>query len=96
MTENRPANLNKLLETRQVGSQHDRILSILRAHPQGVCGVTFLGYYIPTYSQRIGELRHNKGYTINVIPCPWSHHTHNSNIGSYQLVEGINAGQEDA
>ena len=80
-------------------TQHDRILNLLRFHPQGVCGVTFLGYYMPTYSQRIGELRRDKGYTITAIECPYGHHTHNSNIGSYQLIEGINAEQlqlEDA
>ena len=80
-------------------TQHDRILSLLRSHPEGVCGITFLQNYMPTYSQRIGELVRVRGHTINPIPCPNPTHTHNRNIGSYQLVEGINAKQlqlEDA
>ncbi len=80
-------------------TQHDRILTLLRDHPEGVCGITFLQTYMPTYSQRIGELRRNKGYTIIPVPCPYDWHQHNSNIATYQLVEGINAEQlqlEDA
>ena len=80
-------------------TQHDRILAMLRAYPEGVCGIRFLENYMPTYSQRIGELVRVKGYTINPIPCPHDWHKHNSNIASYQLVEGINAEQlqlEDA
>jgi hypothetical protein len=74
-------------------TQHERILAMLRAEPEGVCGVTFLQTYMPTYSQRIGELRRDKGYTIIPIECPYSWHTHNGNIGTYQLIEGIHSEQ---
>ena len=80
-------------------TQHDRILALLREYPAGVCGNRFLSNYMPTYSQRIGELRRDKGYTINPIECPYGWHNHNSNLATYQLVEGINADQlqlEDA
>ena len=90
MSENRPP---------QERTQHDRILAMLRDYPEGVCGIRFLENYMPTYSQRIGELRRRKGYTITAIECPYGHHTHNSNIGTYQLVEGIHSEQlqlEDA
>ena len=80
-------------------TQHDRILALLRLNVEGVCGSMFLRNFMPTYSQRIGELRRNKGYTIIPVPCPYDWHQHNSNIATYQLVEGINAEQlqlEDA
>ena len=80
-------------------SQHDRILALLRLNVEGVCGSIFLADFMPTYSQRIGELRRDKGYTIIPVPCPYAFHKHNGNIGTYQLVEDIHSEQlqlEDA
>lgn len=91
MTENRPANLHKLLEARQVGSQHDRILAMLREGP--VCGSQFLAAYMPTYSQRIGELT-KRGYGIERVECKRDYHRHQSNIATYLLVSDLDAVDE--
>lgn len=74
-------------------TQSQRILYLLRSQSGGVCGTFFLENHIPTYSQRIGELRRHKGYTIITIDCPYSWHTHGSNIATYQLVAGIHSEQ---
>jgi len=72
-------------------TQHDRILGMLRNGP--VCGTTFLGAWLPTYSQRIGELR-KKGYGIERIKCPNEFHRHKSQIATYVLVSDLDAVDE--
>lgn len=53
---------------RNLTRQQERVLSILRlAGDDGVLGSHFYSVYLPTFSQRIGELR-NKGYTIRCRP----------------------------
>ncbi len=76
-----------------LGTQPERILALLRDHPSGVCGTLFLQHHIPTYSQRIGDLRRVKGYTIAKVECPYAHHTHGRNIATYQLLPGVNTEQ---
>ncbi len=64
-------------------TQHDIILAMLRQGP--VCGNQFLRAYLPTYSQRIGELIRRKGYRIYRVKCPYSEHSHQSGIATYEL-----------
>lgn len=48
--------------------QQQRVLLILKgAGDKGVLGSDFYGAFLPTFSQRIGELK-NKGYTIRCRP----------------------------
>jgi hypothetical protein len=63
-------------------TQHERIIKMLQTAP--VCGSTFLEAYMPTYSQRIGELR-KKGYRIYRVKCPYDEHRHQSGIATYEL-----------
>lgn len=67
-------------------TRSEQIEHMLRtAGPYGVCGATFLENYIPTYSQRIGELKRNKGLTIRSEPCKV--HAHEGSIARYFLVD---------
>ena len=50
-----------------------------------ICGIRFLNEYMPTYSQRIGELK-RKGYDIERVSCPYPYHTHPRGIATYQMV----------
>ncbi len=52
---------------------------------QPICGNRFLQEYMPTYSQRIGELK-RKGYVIQRVECPHLYHTHPRGIATYQMV----------
>lgn len=68
-----------------MSTQTDRILAILRDAKRmgvGVCGTAFLRMYIPTYSQRIGELR-RAGHQISRETCRI--HAHEGAIGYYTL-----------
>ncbi len=50
-----------------MGSQHERILSMLRsAGDKGLHSKDFMESYLPTFSQRIGELR-MRGYAIRSV-----------------------------
>lgn len=67
-------------------TQHERILQLLRqAGATGVCGRTFLQAYLPTYSQRIGELK-RQGYEITSERCT-AHPHGRSHLARYTLVE---------
>ena len=71
-------------------TQIHRIECLLRdAGAKGVCATTFLGLYMPTYSQRIGELKRRKGLRIITRPCVlgWPHAQHNSRQRRYYLME---------
>lgn len=65
--------------------QKQRIVDMLRdAGGLGVCGSTFLMAYLPTYSQRIGELRRD-GWQITSARCKVHPHKR-SGISRYVLV----------
>lgn len=64
-------------------TQHDRILDMLRHGP--TCGSEFLSVYLPTYSQRIGELIRRKGYRIYRVECHKDYHNHTSGVATYEL-----------
>ena len=71
-------------------TQIDEIERMLRdAGVKGVCATTFLTLYMPTYSQRIGELRSRRGLRIITRPCVlgWPHNQHNSRQRRYYLME---------
>ncbi len=74
-----------------IETQHDRILGMLRQGP--VCGSEFLSVYLPTYSQRIGELK-KKGYGIERVKCAKDWHNHQSGIATYVLVSDLDAVRE--
>lgn len=69
--------------------QVDRILKLLwvKGFPW-VCGTTFLSIYIPTYSQRIGELIVD-GYGIERATCTDEHHKHSGGIAAYRMIGDI-------
>lgn len=63
-----------------------RIERMLRtAGPRGVCATQFLSVYMPTYSQRIGELKRSKGLNITTHPCDNEFHGHESRQIVYVL-----------
>lgn len=66
-------------------TQHERIIEMLKDGP--TCGTDFLEAYLPTYSQRIGELIRRKGYRIYRVECTHEHHRHQSGIATYELSE---------
>ena len=71
-------------------TQSDTIERMLRtAGEKGVCATTFLGAHMPTYSQRIGELKKREGLRIVTRPCVlgWPHAEHNSRQRRYYLME---------
>ena len=76
---------------RAAGMSHiDTIERMLRAAGvEGVCATTFLALYMPTYSQRIGELKRRKGLNIITRRCAlgWPHTQHNSTQRRYYLME---------
>lgn len=52
--------------------QQQRVLLILKgAGDDGVLGSDFYGAYLPTFSQRIGELN-RKGYVIRSVPARYA------------------------
>jgi hypothetical protein len=75
-------------------TQHERILEMLRDGP--VCGTAFLEAYMPTYSQRIGELTRDKGYRIYRVECPHDYHRHQSGIATYALSKHQGGTYDDA
>ena len=75
------------LERRGKGdTQHERIRRVLEGHQAGwVCGQYFLTMFIPTYSQRIGEMV-RAGAPIERSRCADPNHEHESEIGAYRWV----------
>lgn len=67
---------------------HRRILSILAvANGWWVCGSAFYAIYLPTYSQRIGELV-KQGYAIERGRCTDPTHKHKSSMAAYRTETG--------
>jgi hypothetical protein len=67
-------------------TQADEIEQMLSgAGAYGVCATVFLANYMPTYSQRIGELKRRRGLTITTKRCDHPGHNHNHNQLVYVL-----------
>ena len=62
--------------------QTERILNMLNAH-SWVCGTSFQKEYMPTYAQRISDLR-KRGYDIKSEKCDMLGHSHSGAIAKYQ------------
>ncbi len=65
-------------------TQNERILEALRANPLGVCSTMMMNEYIMRPAARIGELK-QAGHNIEVVECPYYHHTHTKNVATYRL-----------
>jgi len=64
----------------------DKIVDALtQVEGRWLCGTTFLRAYLPTYSQRIGELK-NDGFNIESRACDNPTHEHRSSVAMYRLV----------
>jgi len=77
-------------------SQAGRILEELKAiHRVGgdwLCAITFQKMFIPTYSQRVRDLR-RMGHTIHSRPCndhEWWDHQHNGQVAMYMYEQPSN------
>lgn len=68
-------------ETKQI-PQTERILNMLNAE-SWVCGTTFQKKYMPTYAQRISDLR-KRGYDIVSEKCDMLGHSHSGAIAKYK------------
>jgi len=62
--------------------QTERILNMLNAN-SWVCGTSFQKEYMPTYAQRISDLR-KRGYDIKSEKCDMLGHSHSGAIAKYQ------------
>ena len=67
-------------------TQQRKILVLFGENPNTwICGSGFLMGYLPTYSQRIGELIKD-GVPIERQPCADPMHRHRSAVGSYRWL----------
>jgi hypothetical protein len=68
------------------GMSHRAMIEAMlhNAGHRGVCATWFLKNYMPTYSQRIGELK-RKGLKITTKVCDREGHSHNSRQLIYVL-----------
>jgi len=75
----------ELIKLKKEGkTQKERVTYVLFfADGAWVCGEAFLGGYIPTYSQRVGDLI-KEGFPIARSTCSNKLHHHDSSIGSYR------------
>jgi len=67
--------------------QLERVLDQLhydRLEGHGTCGSTLLSMFIPRYSGRIFEARHERGCVIEERPC--RRHAHEGPVADYLLV----------
>ena len=79
-------NQPSLFDRRRKQTHGQQIEIMLRdAGSRGVCATTFLGNYMPTYSQRIGELKRRKGLNITTARCADPNHAHKSRQIRYFL-----------
>jgi len=70
---------------RATGTQHEKILTVLEYSTGAwVCGTAFMSNYLPTYSQRIGEMV-KAGADIERGFCTDPSHKHKGSIGQYRL-----------
>jgi len=71
---------------RATGTQHEKILAVLEySRGAWVCGTAFMANYIPTYSQRIGEII-KQGGKIERGLCSNPGHKHKGTIGQYRWL----------
>jgi len=79
------ARLNIRLAREKRESQPEVIRDVLKKSRGGwVCGSYFYAEYMPTYSQRIGELI-VQGYEIEREPCKNPDHKHRGSIRQYRI-----------
>ena len=69
-------------------TQNERILEALRANDRGVCSTMMMNEYIMRPAARIGELK-QQGHNIEVVECPYYHHSHTANVATYKLVPRV-------
>lgn len=63
----------------------ERILNMLNSrYPGGVCATEFLEAFMPTYSQRIGDLK-KEGWPVYTRRCGQMFHRHESRQIEYYL-----------
>lgn len=78
------ASVTDILAYRVGETDKERIEHVLRiGDGLWVCGSAFLEAYMPTYSQRISEMR-RAGLPIETGACRNEHHDHRSRIGAYR------------
>ncbi len=65
--------------------QTERILEALRANYDGVCSTMMMNEYIMRPAARILELK-EQGHNIEVVECPYYHHSHPATVATYKLV----------
>lgn len=66
--------------------QIERVLSILQINGTWVCGSQFHKEFIPTYAQRISELR-QKGWDIESDRCDRATHSHAGSVAMYRIKD---------
>ena len=64
--------------------QTERILEALRANHLGVCSTMMMNEYIMRPAARILELK-AQGHNIEVVECPYYHHSHPATVATYKL-----------
>jgi len=75
--------MSNKMEEKEI-SQVDKVLSTLINTGGWVCGVSFQQKFIPTYSQRIRDLR-KKGWDIESDRCSLGHHSHKGQVAMYRI-----------
>lgn len=65
-------------------TQIEKVLSKLQINGTWICGTEFQKEFIPTYSQRISELR-KKGWEIESDICNRTTHSHKGSVAMYRL-----------
>lgn len=75
--------MNNQMEEKEI-SQVDKVLATLIDTGGWVCGVSFQQKFIPTYSQRIRDLR-KKGWDIESDRCSLGHHSHKGQVAMYRI-----------
>ncbi len=68
--------------------QTERILEALRANQDGVCSTMMMNEYIMRPAARILELK-EAGHNIEVVPCPYYHHSHPATVATYKLLPRV-------
>jgi len=64
--------------------QIQRVLSKLIINGTWICGTEFQQEFIPTYAQRISDLR-KKGWDIQSDKCDKTNHSHTGNVFMYRI-----------
>lgn len=73
----------EILDTKPT-PQVERVLSKLIVNGGWICGVEFQKEFIPTYSQRITDLR-KRGWNIESDVCDKTSHNHTGRVAMYRI-----------